>query len=205
MPEGTKKTNRYTLLLLKLVLLILLAFPVCLLTARDIRQKWRERSIDRNDIETIFQMQDRNEELPPKYQKLWRKVEPTCIAFERIALDLETRTERKGRFFDRIYIEGLIDDLEKNIIAEPRLSLYLLGHYALHADTPLGQALALIAIRETYPKKYSVFFANRFVNSDQPLLANLSVQIVSGKYPVSSIRAKFNPRYIRTLKAQEDI
>ncbi len=205
MPKSTRKTNRYALFLLKLVLVMLLAFPVCLLTAHDIRQKWHERSIDRNDIETIFQMQDRNEKLPPKYQKLWRKVEPTCIAFERIALDLETRTERKGRFFDRIYIEGLIDDLEKNIIAEPRLSLYLLGHYTLHGDSPLAQALALIAIRERYPKKYSVFFANRFVNSDEPVLASLSVQIVSGQYQVSSIKAKFNPSYIRTLNVQQAI
>ena len=198
--SNSRRTSRYVHLARR-VLIALIAAPVCALLVHDVASRWRDRGIVADDIERLFHLQDRKEQLPGEYADLWKRVEPTCISFERICLDLETRLQKGRRYFDRIYVEGIIVELEGNMAREPRLSLLLLGHYAMREDQPFIQAVALIAIREQYPKKYSVYYANRFVNSDNPTLSHVCSQIIAGQYQVTSLKDKYTRRYLKsTLK-----
>jgi len=200
MLDFSRRLNYRTIIALRYGLFLLVAAPVFAVAFQDVALRWRHRSVEQEDIENIFQLQDQGKKLPPKYLNLWKRIEPTCRAFERIALDLEYRMEKNQRYFDRLYVEGLIANLQESIAREPKLALYLLGHYALDGASPLTQTLALITIRQRYPKKFSVYFANRFVNSDQPILARLCRQIISGRYQVTNLTSKLNPKFIATLQ-----
>ena len=109
------------------------------------------------------------------------------------------RLQEGRRYFDRTYVEGMVDELQASIAREPRPSLFLLGHYAMKEKQPFVQALALIAIRERYAKKYAVYFANRFNTSDHPVLSHVCTQIITGRYQVTSLKDKYRPKYLKPL------
>lgn len=199
--SNSRRTSRYVHLT-RWVLIVLISVPVFALLVQDVVSRWHDRGIVADDIERLFRMQDQGEQLPTEYAHLWERVEPTCISFERICLDLETRLQKGRRYFDRIYVEGMIVELQESIAREPRLSLFLLGHYAMKEDHPFIQALSLIAIREQYPKKYSIYYANRFINSDHPTLSHVCSQIVAGRYQVSSLTDKYTRRYLKSSLKQ---
>lgn len=197
---GDRRFSAHTYKVLRYASFILIAIPACIVSALSISANWNQRAIQDSDIDILFQLQKQGRDLPPEYQNLWDRIGPTCIAFERISLDLQKRIEEKRRYFDRDYFDGLIKEFDNSITREPILSVYILGHYAKDDTQPIRQALALIAIREGYPKKYSIYFANSFTNSEHPILANLSQQIISGKYILDNIKNKFKPSYIETLQ-----
>ena len=197
MVSNSRRTSRYVHLA-RWLLIALIAAPVCAMLVHNIASRWHDRSIEAADIDRLFRMQDREEQLPPQYADLWKRVEPPSISFERICLDLQTRLQKGKRYFDRIYVEEMIVELQEHMAREPKLSLLMLGHYAMKEDQPFIQAIALIAIRERYPKKYSVYYANRFVNSDNPLLSHVCSQIVTGRYQVTSLTDKYMPRYLKS-------
>ena len=191
--------KRRILIFARYGLFILLFTLVAALSVMGVRQKWGERTPREKHIESLLFLMKNNEEIPDQYRSLWKKIRPAQIAFERISLDLETRLTVNRRYFDRPYMESMIGQLEECINQNPKIVFHLLGYYALQAKTPIKQAMALIVIRERYPKKYCVYYANRLVHSPNPTLSNLCRDILKDRYQLSSLKRKFRPSYFQVL------
>lgn len=144
---------------------------------------------------------------------LWQRLEPTVVAFNRInqiitdqikeSLVRKAETpQRLERRIDKVYLDNQVSVLSSAIARESEINLYLLGHYASEAALPEQQALALILIRELYPKKTSVFYANSLVQSSHPLLKRIANEIIYDRYTVEGPANKVKTGFFLTGNAK---
>lgn len=206
LPSSIKKFEmNQKIKLIRVLIFILLCIPIALISFVQIKQRFFETNLKQRDIHEMYLYIEAKKKMPDKYENLWEKIRPTSIAFERISLDIENRIEKKSRYFDKGYTEGLIAELEDNILREPRLSLYLLSYFSTKGKKPIKQAMAMIAIREMYPKKYCLYSSNHLINSQNSMLSELSKSIIKNEYTPSSIKEKFTPKYFRSLMKENEI
>lgn len=179
---------------IRLLFFVFLFTPLLYFFVIMVGAKIFERPVKQSDIAAMFEYLEMDKELPSEYVALWKKVEVASIALERVSYDLSARFSKNGRYLDRAYMEDLISGMEMTIASQQKESLYLLGYYALRDDDPFKQAIALITLREIYSKKYSVFYANRVINTDNNFLRSIAVEIVSGKYRPKGIKMALMPK-----------
>ncbi len=107
-----------------------------------------------------------------------------------------------ARRIDKVYLDNQVEVLSSRIAAENEINLYLLGHYAEAGDSVEQRALALILIRELYPKKTSVFYANSLIRSSHPLLARIAGEIIYDRYKVEGPANKVKGGYFLSGNAK---
>lgn len=139
-----------------------------------------------------------NDYVPPSKVDtvLWERHQSLCVALERISVDLDNRITKNRRYFDKDYVEQLTQDIDAHVAEFPDESLAIFGHYASRGETPMIRLLAMIAIRESFPKRNAVYYANKQLKSSHTSLVNISFRILSNTYNVTSLRDKFRPKYI---------
>ena len=194
LPLSTKSIK-----IISAVIFIIMLIPVAIISTDQIKDVLYENNLKQEDIRAMYAYLESENEMPGKYNKLWEELKPLSVSLERISLDLENRIEKNSRYFDKTYIEELTMQLESYIIKEPKLSLYLLSYQAKEGNTPIKQTLSMIAIREMYPKKHSLYSANHLANSENKMLSDLARSIIKNNYQTSSIKAKYTPKYIKNL------
>ncbi len=108
--------------------------------------------VTQEDVHEVLQKREahRDEKM---LQVLWPLIQPLQVSFERLALDLKDRLESSSGKIDGPYVDEQIGVIETQIREAGEISLYVLGYYALAEESPLKQALALVTIREYFPKK----------------------------------------------------
>jgi hypothetical protein len=191
---------------LRWILFAALALIVLPLTWGDIAARWSDRMITQRQIDDWIALPQSDagpldtsqlETVPLDTMPL----ETMRLALERISMDLAERMQHDRRYFDREYVGGQIELLRGAIAAAPRPAFHLLAHYALLEEQPLQQVLAIIAVRECYPRKFSIVFATRFAHAKDPMLAGLCQSILSGRYRREGLERKYHPRFLGGITA----
>jgi hypothetical protein len=139
------------------------------------------------------------EELPTVYRELWERHRPIRIAFERIALDLQSHLDSPVLYFNSSYVGQLTDELHQYVLQNVSDCLFILARYAVCGETPLKKAMALIAIRHLYPKKIAVVFAAKHSSEDDGALKLLSVRVLGNRFTLTNLDDKFTPKYFDEL------
>lgn len=165
----------------------------------NLRERIYSRRVDARDIAAMLRAREAAEPMSDSLGALWETHRSLCFAFERVAVDLASRVDRGERYYDRDYVEQLASEIESHVERHPRVSLEVLSYYAGSQDRPLHRLMALIAIRELYPKKTSVFFANRYVDHEDARLAAFSRGILLGGASPGALGEMFSPAFIESL------
>ncbi len=181
---------------LRIALMALALVPFCMLLLPQFARQPLLWDVTQDDVHELLQKREarRNDK---RYQVLWPLIEPLQVAFERLAQDLKDRLESNIRGIDGPYVDDQIGVIEIRIRDRGEIALYVLGYYALEEESPLKRALALVVIREYFPKKNGAFFANRLVYSPDPVVAEIARQITGGRYRVSGLKARLKSDYFK--------
>lgn len=201
-PADRKGNGRRRTIIALLLSALLVSFIVFRL-APGFRTVFFRTPVRDSEIYDLLTHNEQNIEIPEELEELWERHRAFIVAFERMHLDLQVRLDEGKRYFDKDYINQLAQEFELQLGAFPQERFRILTHFAMNGDTPIKRAMAIIAIRESYPKKVSIYFANSYSNSSSDLLRNLSHSILTDSYNPSSIRTKFRPGFLQDLIAFE--
>lgn len=176
----------------------ILTLIVAVLVAPRIYGSILRLELESRDVDRMMKAFHASEPVGPRYESLLARNLELCVALERIANDLEKEI-LYDISIDQDYSKELAEAIEESIAANPKESLLVLSSYARNGETAVRRALAIITIREQYPTKFSVFFANRNLHSPEPMLAKLSRLILKDEYVPGPLEERLAPRYIQML------
>lgn len=198
MDEFEHRKNRNLRAKLGRAVFAILLIIVGVLVAPRIYGSILRLELESRDVDRMMEAFHGAEPVAPRYESLLERNRELCVALERIANDLEKEI-LYDIAIDREYAMELSETIEARISENPKESLLVLSSYARNGETAVRRALAIITIREQYPTKFSVYFANRNLHSREPMLAKLSRIILEDNYVPGPLEDRLAPRYIQML------
>ena len=182
------------------ILFALLGVPACVLLMARMIYIPSGRLVDAEDVEEVFQQIAAGQPLEGRPQALWAEIGPAAVALKRLAAHVTDQVENGVRNPDKVYLEGQADVIAQFVARDARTALYFLAHVCLRGEIDMERILALVILRELFPKKNSVYYYSNHLSLDSnATIALLARDIIAGSFPRGSLGDKLTDGYFSAL------
>ncbi len=184
-PSDASPTKTRTLAAIRVAIFAIVTAIAAWKVAPDVVDQFRNPPLDAGMIREAIRLSEGDIPVPPgEIQRVWdsEKFRAFRVPFERISTDVEREWETKRKYLDKEYARQLVLEINEAIQRHPEVCRDALAAYVEFGKTPRKRAMALITLRKRFSKKNSLFYAMRLEKSDQPLLKNLSIAILSNQF-----------------------
>jgi len=180
-------------------LFALLALPALLLIAARFSQAQPTPRMNDAAVAQVFEQIEAGQAPAPALGKLWGEVGPAVIAFKRLSDHLTDQIQNGVLNPDKIYMEGQTDVIVQFVGRDAGTARQVLGYFCLHGKSDIERALALVILRELFPKKNSIYYAHHLSLDSYPLIAMQAHDIIAGDYPRGSLNDKLTGKFFAHL------